>query len=445
MNKSLLQTKRFFKRSLTAAFMTSVAILLFQLLTVSVGFAQSEIIKIKVDANHPDWVYKTGEKVVFSVSVINGDKILKDIKLNYSIGLERMAPVKEGSLVLSRDEELIEGGSLDKPGFLRCIVTAEIDGKKYRGLATAAFEPEHIKPSASMPKDFVSFWAKAKAGAAKIPMDAKVELLPEKSTKTVDVFAVNFQNYQTGSRIYGMLSVPKKAGKYPAILKVPGAGVRGYGADVAMADKGFIVLQIGIHGIPVNMADSTYKRLADGQLKGYQLFNSDNRDAYYFKRVFMGCVRANDFLYSLPAFDGKNLAVAGGSQGGALTIVTAALDNRVKYMVAYFPAMCDHTGYLSGRTGGWPQWLKNVDQVSKKEIETSKYYDVVNFASLLKIPGLYSWGYNDETCPPTSSYAAFNNITAPKELFIAKETGHEYVPEQRKKMDEWLVQKLSSK
>jgi len=432
------------KKSAFAPLLCGV-ILLFQLSIVTVCFAQTDVIKIRVNTDHPDWVYKMGEKVTFSVSAVKGDKILKDVKFNYTIGLERMVPVKEGTLVLNKDQELIDGGSLDKPGFLRCIVTTEIDGKKYRGLATAAFEPERIKPTTDMPKDFVSFWDKAKADAAKIPMDAKMDLLPEKSTATVDVFAVNFQNYQTGSRIYGMLSMPKKPGKYPAILRVPGAGVRGYGADVGMSDNGFIVLQIGIHGIPVNMADTTYKRLAEGPLKGYSLSNADNRDAYYFKRVFMGCVRANDFLCGLPAFDGKNLAVAGGSQGGALTIATAALDNRVKFMVAYFPGMCDHTGYLFGRTGGWPQWLKTVDKVNKKQIETSKYYDMVNFASLLKIPGLYSWGYNDETCPPTSSYAAYNGIVAPKELFIVKESGHEYMPEQRKMMNTWLVKKLSGK
>jgi cephalosporin-C deacetylase len=441
MNQVIHQIKRCFGRSLMTILITSVIAF-----AVTAKNAKStDAIKIKVDANHPDWVYKTGEKVIFSVSAVNGDKILKNVKFNYAIGLERMSPVKEGTLTLSNDRESIDGGSLDKPGFLRCIVTAEIDGKRYRGLATAAFEPERIKPTSAMPKDFVSFWEKTKTAAAKIPMDAKMELLPEKSTKTIDVFAVSFQNYQAGSRIYGMLSVPKKPGKYPAILRVPGAGVRAYGADLDMVDKGFIVLQIGIHGIPVNMADSAYKRLADGPLKGYSLFNSDNRDTYYFKRVFMGCIRANDFLYTLPAFDGKNLAVAGGSQGGALTIVTAALDSRVKYMVAYFPGMCDHAGYLSGRTGGWPQWLKNVDKVNKKQIETSSYYDMVNFATLLKIPGFYSWGYNDETCPPTSSYAAYNNITAPKELYIAKESGHEYVPGQRRKMNEWLEEKLSGK
>lgn len=407
--------------------------------------AQAEEIKIIVTADRPDWVYKMGEQVTFSITAMKGDQVLKDVKLDYAIGLERMTPGKSGSIVLTKNEEQLAGGTLNEPGFLRCLVTAKIDGKSYKGMATAAFEPEKIKPSAKMPKDFVAFWTKAKADAAKIPMDAKMELIPEKSTATVNVYEVSFQNFKIGSRIYGMLSMPKKEGKYPAVLRVPGAGVRKYNADVSLSDKGFIVLQIGVHGIPVNMADSVYTRIANTELKGYPFFNNDNRDEYYFKRMFMGCVRANDFLLSLSPFDGKNLAVAGGSQGGALAIMTAALDKRVKYMVSYFPALSDQTGYLIGRTGGWPHSLREVDKVSKAQIETSKYYDMVNFASLIKIPGFYSWGFNDETCPPTTCYAVYNNIKSAKELLIIKEAGHEYRPEQYVKMTEWLVEKLSAK
>ena len=61
---------------------------------------------------------------------------------------------------------------------------------------------------------------------------------------------------------------------------------------------------------------------------------------------------------------------------------------------------------------------------------TSRYYDVVNFARRVTAPGLYSWGFNDETCPPTSMYAAYNVITAPKRLMLAYDTGHRTTQEQ---------------
>lgn len=136
----------------------------------------------------------------------------------------------------------------------------------------------------------------------------------------------------------------------------------------------------------------------------------------------------------------------GGSQGGALSIVTAALDPRVKYLAANYPALCDVTGYLFNRAGGWPHLFSPANMAynnKKDKLETCKYYDVVNFAKNLKVPGLYSWGFNDETCPPTSMYAAYNSITAPKELMIYKETGHSTIPEQRTKMMDWILTKFN--
>jgi len=137
--------------------------------------------------------------------------------------------------------------------------------------------------------------------------------------------------------------------------------------------------------------------------------------------------------------------VTGGSQGGALSIITAGLDPRVKQLAAFFPALCDVTGYLHGRAGGWPHIFSKDNLAynnTKDKIETCGYYDVVNFARQVKIPGMYSWGFNDETCPPTSMYAAYNVITAAKPLHLALETGHWTYPEQTEKLSNWLIEKL---
>jgi cephalosporin-C deacetylase-like acetyl esterase len=335
---------------------------------------------------------------------------------------------------------------MNTPGFYRCSVSAEVNGKTYRGLATVGFSPDKIKPAAeTVPSDFSQFWDESKAELAKIPMDSRMTLLPERSTEKVNVYHVSFQNFRLGSRIYGILCVPKKEGKYPALLRVPGAGVRSYNGDVATAEKGVITLEIGIHGVPVTMDPNVYANLAAGALSGYQSSNLDDRDRYYYKRVYMGCIRANDFITSLAQYDGSTLGVTGGSQGGALSIITAALDSRVKFLGAYYPALSDLTGFMIGRAGGWPHLFNkgNATQTSTADkIKTSAYYDVVNFAKLLKVPGMYSWGFNDETCPPTSMYAAYNVISAPKTLFIAQETGHWLYPEQRENMESWLHKQL---
>jgi cephalosporin-C deacetylase-like acetyl esterase len=173
--------------------------------------------------------------------------------------------------------------------------------------------------------------------------------------------------------------------------------------------------------------------------------NLDSRDKYYFKRVYLGCLRCIDYLCNMPEFDGTNLATFGGSQGGALSIVTAAMDKRVKYMVAMYPAMSDLTGYLHNRAGGWPHMFNKYNApfyATPDRVANSKYYDAVNFAKLIKISGFYTWGYNDEVCPPTTTFSVYNVVTAPKELFVTQEIGHWLLPETQAKASEWLVNKL---
>lgn len=405
-------------------------------------------VDVLVGMDHDDWTYKPGEKVQFTISVIRNGNLVKNVPIRYEIGLEKLDPTTSQTKTAADGKLSIDGGTLKTPGFLRCIAYATVDGVEYRGFATAGFDPLKIQPTVSHPTDFDTFWNDSKKELAAIPMDAKMTLLPERCTANVNVYHVNLQNNRANVRVYGILSVPKKEGKYPALLRVPGAGVRPYYGDVSTAEKGIITLEIGIHGIPVTMEPSVYTDMGQGMLSGYWAYNMDDKDRFYYKRVYMGCVRANDFLTSLPQYDGQNLAVAGGSQGGALAIITAGLDSRVKWLGSFYPALSDVTGYLHGRAGGWPHYFdKNNTKFNntKEKLNTIGYYDVVNFARRVKVPGYYMWGFNDETCPPTSMYASYNVISAPKDLKLYLDTGHWTYADERDIMNNWLVEKLKGK
>jgi cephalosporin-C deacetylase len=405
------------------------------------GQPREQLIKVIVAPDHPDWQYKLGEKAKFTISVLQYGSPIKNVKVRYEIMPEKMDAVRTETLTLKDGQAALDGGTMKVPGFLQCWAYATVDGKEYAGFGTAGFVPLSIQPTTGLPKDFVEFWEKAKAEAAKIPLDARVTLLPDKCTETVNVYHASLQNFREGTRLYGILCLPKKEGKYPALLRVPGVGARPYFGDTNMAKKGIITFEIGIHGVPVTMDQSVFNDLMAGAISEYWFYNLDDRDRYYYKRVYLGCVRAVDFICSLAQFDGEKLAVTGGSQGGALSIITAGLDSRVKWLAPIYPALCDLTGYLYGRAGGWPHMFDKTNyafNAKKDKIETSKYYDVVNFARQVKIPGFYSWGFNDTVCPPTSMYAAYNVITAPKQLLLVQDIGHWTYPEQVEKIEAWL-------
>ncbi len=399
-------------------------------------------IVVTVTPDHKDWNYQVGQTAQFSVKVLKSGTLLDNVPIDYEAGPEMYPAVKKTNVVL-KDGTMSHKGTMSKPGFYRLKVMASVNGKKYEGLCTAAFSPEKIRPAAEDPEDFDAFWSNALKEARYTALEPTKVLLPERCTKDVNVYQVSFQNMRWGSRTYGILCVPVKSGKYPALLRVPGAGIRPYQGDVWTAAKGAITLEIGIHGIPVTMSQDFYDNLSNGALNCYWNFNMDNRDEAYYKRVFIGAVRAIDYIASLSQWNGTDLGVTGSSQGGMLSLVCAALDSRVTFYGAVHAAMCDHTASLKGVACGWPHYFyydkKNIDA---KKVATSRYYDGINFARRIKCKGWFSFGYNDEVVPPTTAFATYNTVTAPKELHPYQQTGHYWYQEQWDEWEAWLLSQM---
>src|SRR5207249_3666036 len=179
--------------------------------------------------------------------------------------------------------------------------------------------------------------------------------------------------------------------------------------DTAHALLGALSMNIIIHDIPVDEPKDFYKKMLAGSLKDYRDQGMDDKDKSYYRAVILGCLRCNDYLTSRPDFNGKDLAVTGGSQGGALTLITSGLDPRVTLAAPNVAAMCDHSGKAFGRISGWPHWLLRVPESKAKAVlETSAYYDAVNFARKFKGKSVHGVGFIDLTCAPTTVYAAFN-------------------------------------
>lgn len=393
-----------------------------------------------------DWHYSAGDSVAYDIVVRVDGKPLKNASVKYTFAREKMPAHETHRATLPDGRLRVKTAGMPCPGFLTCRVFLldEKGATVADDLAQAAFDPEKLRPMTDMPEDFAAFWERAKAENAKIPMDPRVERAEQWCTDKVDVYYVRLQSFRKDNYVYGYVSVPKSKGPHPAVLYVPGAGVAKTKPSTYMAEKGVITMTLGIHGIPLDMPDENYDILKNGALYNYQFVNLDNRDQYYYKRVFMGCIRAIDYLFTRPEFDGERLMVSGGSQGGGLSIVTTALDPRVKYFVCFYPALCDHMGYLYDRAGGWPHMFDRTRAYFRtaERILNSRYYDAANFARLIRVPGFFSWGYNDLSCPITSMYSAYNVVTAPKELVLELRNGHRRSERQNRLADAWMLRQF---
>ena len=411
------------------------------------GQIRGNNIQVTVAPDHQDWRYDVGQTATFKVCVTQSNTLMSNVTIDYAAGPEMYQDVKKDGVVL-KDGTLTLKGKMSKPGFYRVDVTAHVDGKDYKGACAAAFSPEKLQPTTVMPQDFSDYWQNAIKEARKIDLNPTKRLLPERCTKDVNVYEVSFQNIQWNWRTYGILCVPVKEGKYPALLRVPGAGVRPYGGDIYTASQGAITLEIGIHGISVTMDQKVYDDVFNGALMNYWNWGMDNRDDSYYKRVIIGCIRALDYIEEYTPWNGQQLGVSGSSQGGFLSLATAGLDKRVTYYAPVHAALCDHTASLVGVACGWPHYFYwNKGKGQEKQIETSRYYDGVNFARLIdnNQKGWFSFGYNDDVVPPTTAWATYNTVKGPKEISPYQATWHFWFQEQWDEWEEWMLKQMKLK
>ncbi len=398
-----------------------------------------------VTPTHHNALYDLGEAAALKVSAWAGGNAVDNIQIHFTAGPDGMSADTSGVVLMCNGEALVPFGTMHKPGFRFCKVKFVYDGESFRDDVKVGFAPQLIEPSIPQPADFDAFWAKTLKQTSKIPMEVEIVPLPDKSTERVKVSMVKIQHYEKGRYIYGYLQEPNDQEKHPVMLHPPGAGVKRINPTPQFAELGFITLTIGINELPMDATDEDFvARRAALNGGDYAYIGLDSKDNYYYRRVYSGLVRCIDFLTSLPNFDGENVAVTGGSQGGALSIVAAALDPRIDFLAAFYPALCDLSGYVyADRAGGWPRMFspgsKQQTTVSTdKMFETLSYYDVLNFARRIKVPGFYSYGYNDGTCPPTSVAAAINQITAPKTIEITPSSGHWRFPATNDRANAWM-------
>lgn len=392
---------------------------------------RSDVLWVTVP-NHADWLYKTGQKATVEVQFFKYGIPQDGVTVNYEIGGDMMPADDTGSVTLKQGKAVIPIGTMKTPGFRDCRLSATLDGKTYKHHVKVGFSPEKIQPYTQMPQDFAAFWHANKAEASKYPLNYTRTLAPEYCTDKVDCYLVKLMLNNRGQSIYGYLFFPKNAAaaSCPVVLCPPGAGIKTIKDPLRhkyYAEEGCIRFEIEIHGLNPTLSDEAFKEISNafnGRENGYLTNGLDNRDNYYMKRVYLACVRSIDLLTSLPQWDGKNVIVQGGSQGGALALITAGLDARVTACVANHPALSDMAGYKAGRAGGYPHFFRTAGMDTPEKLKTMAYYDVVNFARLIKVPTYITWGFNDDTCPPTTSYAVYNVLNCPKEALITPINEH---------------------
>ena len=279
--------------------------------------------------------------------------------------------------------------------------------------------------SVERPTDFDEFWAATLAEAARIPLSPSLEHVPLRSTDEVDVFEIHYDSLDC-LRIAGWYCVPRASylpPPYPAVLIAPGY-ISEPTLPKAWAKKGYAAVGVAPRG--KLRSNSSFNPGYPGLL----VHNIVDRNTYAYRGFYVDACRAVDFVQSRPEVDADRIGVHGSSQGGALTIVTAALrSDAITCGAAGAPYLC---GFMDAAslTHSYPyeeinDYLRLHPEREPLVRATVAYYDGVNFAPLIRCPMLLYIGLEDDVCPPQTGYAVYRALTCPKELHAYPRCAHD--------------------
>lgn len=393
------------------------------------GFAAE--LKFKVSADHADNFYALGEEATITVRCLDGDSAATSGVVVARLDNFGEKILSTQTFDLAKSSTFVVKGALVEPGFLRLALTVEKPAKGERtwGTDIGAYEwsvgyaPYAIRKGAELPDDFAAFWAAARAKLAReVPLDPKMEKISERCTAEFDFYNISFATF--GRRVYGLMSVPKDASptkRYPVYFQVPGAGCGSWSQNMQGGKDEIRILMTVFDWAPVwNDLSAASRKYNDMRTELRKKWNAGEysrsgiaggRESHFYYPVILGIDRVVDWVAARPDVDLNRFRYEGTSQGGMFGLILTGLNRNFTRAVFHVPAGSDLLGYREGnRRSGWPRLVESQPTAEAKAAaeKWAPYFDAANFATHIKIPVRFTFGFSDSVCPPPSVWSAYN-------------------------------------
>ena len=279
-------------------------------------------------------------------------------------------------------------------------------------------------PALAVPGDLDAFWTATLAEARSF--DLAPTFTPVDSGLTViSTFDVRYAGFG-GSPVRAWLHLPGgQPGPLPAVVEYVGyGGGRGLAHERVMwaaAGYAHLVMDIRGQGSTWAVGDTPDPDPTGAPFHpGFMTRGILDPATYYYRRVYVDAVRALEVARSHDSVDPGRVAVAGGSQGGGLSIAVAGLVPNVAAAMPDVPFMSDLPRAITlmdedpyAEVG---RYLKAHRDHVDRVLATLAYFDVAILGRRATAPALFSVGLMDEITPPSTVYAAYNWYGGPKEI-----------------------------
>jgi len=391
--------------------------------TLTVSTAETvDQLTMTYNVTDEDFIFLGNNVMTFTANVANTNPWNVKGDLVVKMTTDKHEPVSEATKPI-----LIQAGTsagetfkmkAPTPGFYHFTLQLVRDGNTLMEKSfNLGYEPEKINSSEDTHDDFKAFWDNNLKELAKVTPKYQMTLVPEASNDDYEMYLVQMQSLDNKT-IRGYYAKPKRAGKFPVLVEYMGYGSNAYYPSTKW--DGFAHYVPSIRGQALNRLTKEDDYWLTIGLK--------DKQGYYYQGGFCDVVRAIDFVCSRPEVDTEKVAVRGGSQGGALSFVAAALDKRVKVCAPSIPFLSDYRDYFA--IVSWPRsdfdnYAKSHPNFNWEHIyDLLTYFDIKNLAPWITCPLIMSFGVQDPTCPPHINFAAYNQVKSEKVWVACPRSGH---------------------
>lgn len=287
------------------------------------------------------------------------------------------------------------------------------------------------------PEDFDDYWENALEEMREV--NAEIELERARfQTENVECMDMYFTGVKR-ARIHVKYCRPVKTlKKHPAVLKFHGyTDNAGTWTDMlSYAAGGFSVFSMDCRGQGGYSEDLGSVR--GTTMRGHIIRGlDDGKEALLYRSIFLDAAKLASIVMEREEVDENRVGAFGGSQGGALALVCAALEPRVKRVSSLYPFLSDYKRVWEMDLAKNPyeelsyyfRWFDPCHERQKDIFERLGYIDVQNFAERIQGEVMMGTGMMDMNCPPSSQFAVYNKIRSVKTHVIYPDFRHENIPD----------------
>ncbi len=299
------------------------------------------------------------------------------------------------------------------------------------------------QPEPNTPADLLDFWGRTLTEIRSVPLNVQLRR-EDYPARNAEVYRVHFSGWR-GLGVGGWYICPAGAGPWPTLVHYHGYSWFRGGAHeyLAWAAQGYASLAIDMPGQSPESEDPGGPGTAGS---GWMTRGILDPQTYYYRAAYATAVRALDVVAELPGADPARIGVRGVSQGGALALAVAALDARPLVSLPEVPYLCHFRRAVSMATRmPYPEianFGKRYPEHEQTIWRTLAYFDNLNLADCIQASTLISVGLRDEICPPSTIFAVYNRITAPKDLNIFTFGEHEQFAAHTEAVYRWCFKYL---